>query len=122
MVPSVPSFILRRILRKGPMRILNGIREVSLTGKILRRTRGVSTLFDSFSGIHTYTNNPVLQEEIDRSIAENYLVHIECELERIPKGRLLVKTVRPATFYEEMYRTIESIEYWKKIQSQKQPK
>lgn len=122
MVPSLPSFIIRRALRQGPMRILNGIREVTLTGKIVRRTRSTITLFDSFSGIHTYTNNAKIHEEIDKSIRDDYLVHIVCVVERIPKTRLAIRSIRPATFYEEIYRTTESIEYWKKIQSQKQPK
>lgn len=122
MVPSLPSFIIRRILKKGPLHSLAGIREVSLTGKIVRRTRGICTLFDSFSGIHIYTNNTAHQEEIDRSIEESYLVNVECSLERMPRARLTVKKIRPAVFSEEMYHTIESIAYWKKIQSQKQPK
>ncbi|KAI5192572.1 hypothetical protein NEMIN01_2085 [Nematocida minor] len=122
MILGVPSFIVRRILKKGMIRQMNGIREISLTGKIIRRTRNTCTLFDSFSGIHAQTSNPVLHSAIDKSINEDYLVHLTCSFERIPRPRLLIRAVRQATFTEEMYRTIESIEYWKKIQSQKQPK
>ncbi|EIJ88154.1 hypothetical protein NEPAR06_2099 [Nematocida parisii] len=122
MILTLPSFLVRRIVRKGSLRELNGIKEIALTGKIIRRTRGTAILFDSFSGISIQTNHPMLQKEIDKSIENNYSVHVTCDVERIPKARLRVKSVRKCTFYEEMYRTIEAIEFWKKVQFQKQPK
>ncbi|EHY65729.1 hypothetical protein NERG_01336 [Nematocida ausubeli] len=122
MILTLPSFLVRRILRKGQLRDLNGIKEVALTGKIIRRTRSSAILFDSFSGIQIQTNHPVLLKEIDESIEKNYPVHVVCTLERIPRARLHAKSVRRSTFSEEMYRTLEAIEFWKKVQFQKQPK
>ncbi|KAH9387024.1 uncharacterized protein NEMAJ01_1920 [Nematocida major] len=122
MIPTVPSFIIRRAIKKESARDLNGMQEVALTGKIIRRTKNSSVLFDSFSGIRIQTNSAVLQGEIDKSIFENYPVHVLCTLERIPKLALHVKSVRRCSFHEEMYNTLEGIEYWKKVQSQKQPK
>lgn len=124
MIISIPSIVLRKIMRKGPVRQLNGIREVSLSGKISRRTRETFILLDSFCGIHIQTqiSHIELIEGIDRSIREDYPVFVVCALERIPRVRLRLKSIRKCSFHEEMYRTLEAIEYWRKVQSQKQPK
>ncbi|KAI5192562.1 hypothetical protein NECID01_1994 [Nematocida sp. AWRm77] len=122
MIPSLPSHVLRSILHRKALEKLCGVRRLSLCGKILRRTGQTCVLFDSFCGIALRTRESALQEDIDRSIKENYLVRAVCtvEVQRVPY--LKVESISKASFQEEMYRTLESIEYWKKILLQKQPK
>lgn len=122
MRPSLPSHELRKILRSRRLSLLAGVREVSLCGKIIRRSGPAAVLFDSFCGITLRARELPLQLAIDQSIDENYLVRAVCAVEASPAPHLRLVSLRPASFQEEMYRTLESMEYWKKILLQKQPK
>ncbi|OAG29988.1 hypothetical protein NEDG_01535 [Nematocida displodere] len=119
---SVPSFVIRRMLKQNDLSPLNQIKAVTVIGKVVRRTGRLSIIFDSFCALPVYTNNPKLQEDIDRSIKESYLVGLHCQVEHYPRGHLSVEGIYRASFQEEMYKTLESMEFWKKILSQKQPK
>jgi len=122
LTPSIPSFILKKILKSKALRYLEGIPRVSLCGKAIRRTGASVAIFDSFCGITLTVREKELQEEVDRSISENYLLNAECEIKKEKKTYLEVISLKKATFQEEMYKTLESIELWNKVLFQKQPK
>lgn len=121
MIP-IPSIILREALDGKRTGVLDGINRVLLTGKILRRTKGASILYDSFCGLYVYSRNEEVCSEIDASIKGNYLVKIVCVVVKHPRFYLQAISVQKISFQEEMYRTLEAIEYWSIILSQKQPK
>ncbi|KAI5179630.1 hypothetical protein NEOKW01_0093 [Nematocida sp. AWRm80] len=121
MLPSIPSTILRSILKKQDRSSIPTITNLMVYGKILRRVGDTSILFDSLCGLPIYTPSK-LHDSIDKSILNSYLIKIHCKLERYPRVRIRALSTDEISFSEEMYFTLESIEFWNRILSQKQPK
>ena len=95
---------------------MDGIETVTLCGKIMRRTGSRCMVYDSFCGIEVYTKDEKIQQDIDRSIRENYIVQVTCTVLSIAK-RVYIKvvSVHRASFEQEMYKTMESMAYWERV-------
>lgn len=114
----LPSFIVRAAILRRKIWVLNGIKQLTLCGKVLRRSGTVLVLFDSFSGIPVHVPAPVPRHEADRSIRENYLVRVLCHVVREGRTpRLEAFAVRRIDILEEMFRTLEGMEYWSQYMS-----
>lgn len=122
MVISIPSFILRDALKGRSKHILNGIDKVLVAGKIIRRTKNTSVIFDSFCGLSLCNTSREVNMQLDKSVDERRLVKIVCFIVKHPCFYLSIISVEPISFQEEMYLTLEAIEYWSVFLSQKQPK
>lgn len=112
----VPSFILRRALKERCLSSIQGIKRVKLSGKVIRRIHRTFELYDSFCGISIFCG--FLDNEVNKSIRENYLVEAEC---LISNYSLLLVSLKRITFPQEMYNTLESMDFWS-FWLQKQPK
>lgn len=114
----LPSFIVRAAIIRGKIWVLNGIKQLTLCGKVLRRSGKILVIFDSFSGIPVHVPNLTAREEADRSIRENYLVKVQCRIIREGRTpRLEAFAIRRIGILEEIFRTLEGMEYWNQYMS-----